>query len=69
MKNAVKYYVVNTFDHDGYTVNVVYIEWAGGACNHEFEVWDGPSCIHRSNDGYGQPLPAAAGAYEWLLEN
>ena len=58
--------VLQTFDYDGYTINVVYVRWSGGGEGYEFQVLDAGKQIYLSGDGYGQALPAAAGAYEWV---
>jgi len=57
---------VQTFTHDQYEVRVIWIEYSGGGMGYEFEVEDAGTIIHMSEDGYGQALPAAAGAYAWV---
>ena len=67
MKNKIiRKDTLQTFTHDGYEVRVIWIEYSGGGMGYEFEIEDKGTLIHMSEDGYGQPLPAAAAAYAWL---
>ena len=62
--------IVHAIDYNMLSVNVVWLEYSGGGMDYEFEVIDlvGKS-LHLSADGYGSALPAAAGAYDWLVDN
>lgn len=67
MKNEIiRKDTVQTFTHNEYEVRVIWIEYSGGGMGYEFEVEDAGTVIHMSEDGYGQALPAAAGAYAWV---
>jgi len=51
--------------HDGYTVRVLNLVGFG---EYDFQVMDADGkMLHESECGYGQPLPAIAGAHAWIV--
>ena len=61
--------ITNTFRFGVYTVLVLYWEYVGGGTAYEFRIIRGDTVLHESDDGYGRPAGAAAGAFHWLAEN
>lgn len=62
--------VVTELTYDDYTVQAVYVRWAGGGESYEFRVLDGANglVLYTSENGYGQALPALADAYQYLQQ-
>jgi CobQ-like glutamine amidotransferase family enzyme len=61
--------ILAVFEHDGFTAHVVWVEYSGGGMSYEFEIIDTDNKpVVLSENGYGQPLPAAAGAYQWFTD-
>ena len=63
--------VVTTVTHsilfDEYTIEVLYLEYAGGSC-YKYRITKGDTLIQSAVE-YGQGEEAAAGAFMWLADH
>lgn len=60
--------VVHTFEFDGYTINVIALDFAGGGECYEYQIAKGGQLLTESDLGYGMPAAAIRDAFGDLAE-
>lgn len=61
--------VIHSFEFDGYTVNVLSLDYAGGGQCYEYQIIKDGRVRMQSDSEYGMRSAAIRDAFGWLTDN
>ena len=61
--------VIHSYEFDGYTVNVLSLDYAGGGQCYEYQIMKNGAVVVQSDVEYGMRVAALRDAFGWLAEN
>lgn len=61
--------VIHTFEFDGYTINVLSLEYIGGGQCYEYQIVKDGQIRTQSDSEYGMRAAAIRDAFGWLTDN